>query len=176
MDPLIVARRLPRIAERAMRAAIRKGIANGGITARALVGDALAGFDARVARELGAGPRSALLFAERNRIARELRAFAERRLAARLCALRRRDVIAVGADASPFDAVVRNRRGRRYAIVLRRLPCDGTRLELLGRMRIAAKRARTPVDGVLVYDFGDASVRLLNQAGAERVYGDLRAS
>ncbi len=176
MDPLIVARRLPRIAERAMRAAIRRGLENRRLTTRAIVGDALVRFDALASREAGAGVRSALLFAERNRIARELRAFVEGRLAVRLGALPRRDILAVGKEASPFDAIVRNRRGRRYGIVLRRLPRDGTRLELLGRMRGAAKTARTPVDGVLVYDFADASVRLLNQAGAERVYGDLRAS
>ncbi len=176
MDPLIVARHLPRIAERAMRAAICKGFANGRITARAIVGDALVGFEALVSREVGAGASSALLFAERNRIARELRAFVEGRLATRLGALRPRDILAVGTRAAPFDAIVRNRRGRRYGIVLRRLPRDGRRLELLGRMRVAAKTTRTPIDGVLIYDFGDASVRLLDQAGAERVYGDLRAS
>jgi hypothetical protein len=44
-------------------------------------------------------------------------------------------------------------------------------------MRAAAKNAtRTPVDGVLVYDFVRGAALLLNQAGPQSVYRHLRAS
>jgi hypothetical protein len=178
MDPLLAADRLPRLAERAMRAAIVSALARGRMTPRALIDAALVGFEAAVMRHIGEGIRPALLFGERDRIVRELRGFIDGRLAARLGALHRRDLLALGRDAAPFDAIVRNRQGRSYAVVFRRLPRDGRRLELLRRIHVAAQmRTRTPVDGVLVYDFSAAAARLLlGQAGAEGVYRHLRAS
>ena len=159
-----------------MRAAILRALAAGRVNARTVIDDALVGFESAIAHEFGSGVRTALLFMERDRIARELRAFVEGRLAFRLSGLRRNEILALGRRAAPFDALVRNRRGARYGIALRRLPGDARRLELLRRLRVVAITARTPLDGVLVYDFGDATVRLLRQAGTEGVYGDLRAS
>jgi len=175
MDPILAAQALPRIAERAMRAAILDAVAAGRMTPRSLVDRALVGFE-RAARRSGA-LRPAPLFAERDRIARELRAFIDGKLCARLRALRRADVVAIGAPAKPFDLLVRNRRGRLYAVVFRRLPRDGRRLERFARMREAAQQAtRTPVYGVLVYDFSRGAALLLNQTGAQGVYRYLRAS
>jgi hypothetical protein len=175
MDSLLALQRLPRLAERAMCRAICGALADGRITPRAIVDRALVDFEAAVA-QLG-GVRPALLFAERDRIARELRAFVDGRLARRLWALRRPAIVAAGAAAKPFDLVVRNARGRTYAVVFRRLPRDGRRLALLQRIRATLETAtRTPVDGVLVYDFSRGRTVLLNQASAQRVHRYLRAS
>jgi hypothetical protein len=175
MDPLLAAQRLPRLAERAMREAIAGALIDRRMTPRAIVDRALVTFEAAVAR-LGA-VRPALLFAERDRIARELRAFVDGRLAARLRALRREAIVATGAAAFPFDVVVRNRRGRAYAVVLRRLPRDGRRLALLQRIRASVEtKTRIPVDGILVYDFSRGTAVLLDQTGAQRVHRYLRAS
>lgn len=158
-----------------MRAAIADALTNGQFTPRGVIDRALVSFEAAVARR--GSVRPALLFGERDRIVRELRAFVESRLAVRLRALRRRDVVAAGVAAAPFDALVRNRRGRTYAVVFRRLPGDGRRLAMLQRMRAAVQtETRTPIDGVLVYDFSRATALRLDQAGAQCVYRHLRAS
>jgi hypothetical protein len=167
MDPLLVASRLPLLGERAMRVAIARALSRGRLAARAVIDDALIGFERLVARESGVPVRAALLFAQRDRIAHELRLFSQSRLAARLGALRRNEIVALGRFAAPFDAVVRNDVGRRYGIFLKRLPRDGRRLELLRQMRAAGQTSRTPVDGVLVYDFCGATARLLDQAGTQ---------
>lgn len=174
MDPLLAAKRLPRLAERAMRAAICTACTQVHMTPRSLVDGALVRFEA-AARRAG-GVRPALLFAERDRIVRELRAFIDGRLAARLRALRRGDMLAIGRRAAPFDMLVRNRRGRVYALLFRRLPRDGRRLELFAKIRTAAKAARTPVDGVLLYDFSRGVVVRLHQTGPQSVDRYLRAS
>ena len=175
MDPLLALQRLPRLAERAMRVAIACALTEDRMTPRAIVDRALVDFETSVAR-LGA-VRPALLFAERDRIARELRAFVDGRLAGRLRGLRRSAVIAAGASASPFDLVVRNRPGRIYAVAFRRLPRDGSRLAILQRIRATLQTAtRTPIDGVLVYDFSLGKTVLLHQTGAQRMDRYLRAS
>ncbi len=178
MDPLVAVRRLPRLAERAMRAAILAAIDRGRVTPRLLVNDALMRFERAVQAEAPNGIRPALLFGERDRIVRELRGFIDGRIASRLAALPRRDLVAIGRDAAPFDAIVRNRHGRCYGLVLRRLPSDGARLAVLQRVREAAHRAtRTPLAGALVYDFASGAVRLvLDDPGAQRVDRHLRAS
>ncbi|MGD0967580.1 MAG: hypothetical protein ABR949_04765 [Candidatus Aquilonibacter sp.] len=174
MDTLLAAQRLPRLAERAMRAAIAAALARGQLAPSAVIDRALVTFEAALA---GRGVRPALLFAERDRIVRELRAFLESRLATRLRALPRRSFVASGSAAAPFDALVRNRRGRTYAVVFARLPNDGRRLAILQRMRTAGQtKTRTPIDGVLVYDFSRAVALRLDQAGAQSVHRYLRAS
>ena len=178
MDPLVAVCRLPVLAERAMRASILAAIDRGRVTPRTLVNDALMRFERAVQAEAPNGVRPALLFGERDRIVRELRGFIDGRIAARLAAIPRRDLVAVGRDAAPFDAIVRNRFGRCYAVILRRLPSDGRRLDVLQRVHAAARRTtRTPLAGVLVYDFSSGLVRLvLDDAGAQRVDRHLRAS
>lgn len=162
MDPLLAADRLPHLAERSMRAAVLGAMCHDRMTPRALVNDALIRFERAVGREATTGVRPALLFAERDRIVRELRGFIDGRLATRLAALRKRDVLAVGRDAAPFDAIVRGRRGGYFAVLFRRLPSDGRRLELLRRMRKAALAyTATPIAGVLVYDFATGRVSVL---------------
>ena len=174
MDALLAAERLPRLAERAMRAAITAELGRGSLTPRAVVDRALVIFEAAAGHR---GVRPALLFGERDRIVRELHAFLQSRLATRLRALPLRRLVAAGAAAAPFSALVRGRRGRIYAVVFARLPNDGRRLPILQRMRAAVPTAtRTPVDGVLVYDFSRGIALRLYQAGAQRVYRYLRAS
>lgn len=175
MDPLLAAQRLPRLAESVMRSAIAGALSSGRVTPRAIVHRALVDFEAAVAR-LGT-VRPALLFVERDRIARELRTFVDSRLAVRLRALRQGAIVAAEGAAAPFDFVVRNRRGQQYAVVFRRLPRDGRRLVVLQRVRAAVQTAtRTPVDGVLVYDLSRGTTVLLNQTGTQRVHRYLRAS
>lgn len=178
MDPLLVVNRLPKLAENAMRAAVIGAIDRARMTPRTLINDALMRFERAVAGDAPDGIRPAVLFTERDRIVRELRGFIDGRLATRLLALPRRNLVALGREAAPFDAVVRNRFGRCYAVVLRRLPPDGRRLEALRRIREAARDStRTPVHGVLVYDFAAGTARLvLDDAGSQRVYRHLRAS
>lgn len=176
MDPILAAGRLPRLAELAMRDAIVQALGRGRLTPRALVDEALVRFERAVARRIGGTIRPALLFTERDRIVRELRCFVDGRLCARLSALERRAFVALGASAAPFDAVVRSRRGT-YGVVFRRLPSDGRRLEVLRRARAALQKTRTPLDGVLLYDFVRARATLvLDHPGAYRVDGYLRAS
>ena len=176
MDALLAAERLPRLAQRAMRAAIVTCLAQQRMTPRALVDRALVVFESAVTNRLG-DVRPAFLFSERGRIGSELRSFVDGPLAARLRALRRVDLVAAGSRAAPFDLVVRNRRGRLYGVVFRRLPRDGRRLSLLQRICAAVQTAaRTPVDGVLVYDFSRGTALRLDQAGTQRMNRYLRAS
>lgn len=162
MDPLLAARRLPLLAERAMRSAVSAGLARGRMSPRSLIDEALVTFERAVGTQAPDGVRPALLFSERDRIVRELRRFLEGKVAARLVALRRRDVISAGTRAAPFDAVVRNRFGHAYGVVMRRLPDGLERLELLRRIHVASKQYdKTPLSGVLVYDFVSGSARLV---------------
>jgi hypothetical protein len=163
MDPILAAQRLPRIAERAMRDAAVVAAGRGRrVTPRVLINDALIRFERSVQRVAGEGIRPSLLFAERDRIVSELRRFIETRLAARLFALRRRDVLAVGAGAAPFDAIVRGKRGGSFGVVFRRLAKDGRRLETMRAMRTAAHDFQGErLTGILVYDFTTAAVRTL---------------
>jgi len=172
MDPILAADRLPKLAARAMRGAIvaaallPAGSGRAAPTHRSLVNDALIRFERGVQRIAGSGIRPALLFAERDRILRDLRVFCDSRLAARLFALRKRDVIAAGRSAAPFDAIVRGRRGGAYAVVFRRLPRDGRRLQAMRIIQRAAQQRRSgePLRGVLVYDFHAGTVRTLRCA------------
>jgi hypothetical protein len=177
VDPILAAGRLPRLAERAMREAILFALARRRCTPRALIDQALLRFERAAGRSATGAARPCVLFAERDRIVRELRAFIDSRLAARLAALHRRSLSATGRAAAPFDAIVRNRRGRTYGVVFRRVPPDGRRLELLRRAQTALEGAGTPVDGVLLYDFVRANAKLvLHQPRADRVDCYLRAS
>jgi hypothetical protein len=156
MDPILAADRLPKLAERAMRSAI---LAH---DHRPLIDDALIRFERMVQRVASDGIRPALLFAERDRIVRELTRFASSRLAARLLAVRKRDVVAIAKEARPFDAIVRGRRGGFYGVVFKRLARDGRRLEALRSIRsAAANHVVEGLRGVLVYDFTAGSVRTL---------------
>jgi hypothetical protein len=175
MDTLLAVRRLPRLADRAMRDAVVVALARGRMSPRSLVNDALMRFE-RAVRDVDEGVRPALLFAERDRIVRELRRFIEGRLAARLAALPRRDLVAAGAQARPFHAVVRARGGRTFAVAFLRLP-EGRSLDVLRRVAEARNAMKTPVDGVLIYDFGSGRVRLVSDdAGTNCVHRNLRAS
>ena len=177
MDPLLAVSRLPTLAERAMRRALLAALERGKLTPRGLINDALMRFERDVQREAPDGVRPALLFNERDRIVRELRTFVDGRFAARLAGLRPREVLALGAEAAPFDAIVENRFGERYGIVLRRLRADGSTLETLRRIDRAARRyPKVPLRGAVVYDFSSGKVRCLNQSRAQSVNGDLRAS
>lgn len=163
----MVAQRLPALGERAMREAIvQQSLGRAGDrhrpTPRGLADDALTRFERFARRFAGQDVRAAVLFAERERIVAELHAFLKRRLAARLFAVPRRDVIAVGRDAGAFDALVRGRNGGAYGVVFRRLPRDGRRLETIRSIRRAARDCRVDdLRGVLVYDFTAGSVRTL---------------
>ena len=138
-------------------------------TQRARADDALVRFEHMVQRVARDGIRPALLFAERDRIVGELQAFVTGRLASRLFAVRRRDLVAVGREAVPFDAIVRGRRGGNYGVVFRRLVRDGKRLEAMRAIRSAARAYRgDDLRGVLVYDFATATVRTL-RCGASAV-------
>jgi hypothetical protein len=156
-DPILVANRLPRLAERAMRDAILARLGR-----HRLVDDALLRFEALVQRLARDGVRPALLFAERDRIVREVSRFAKSRLAARLFAIKHSGVAAVGRGARPFDAIVHGRRGGLYGVVFRRLPADGRRLESMRAIRnAAAVYGPEHLRGVLIYDFGSGVVRTL---------------
>lgn len=167
MDPILVAKRLPKLSERAMRDAIvsvslarERGAHVAG--PRALADDALLRFERLVHRVAHAPVRPALLFAERDRILGDLQTFSRGRLASRLFAVRRRDVVCVGGAARPFDAVVRGRRGGLYGVVFRRLAGDGKRLDAMRAIRNAARAyCGEGLRGVLVYDFGSGAVRML---------------
>jgi hypothetical protein len=167
MDPLLAVSRLPKLAERAMRAAVVSSLERRPLTPRTLINDALMRFERAVQSEAPDGVRPALLFGERDHIVRELRGFIDGRVAARLAALSARDIVAAGERAAPFDAIVRNVLGDCYGVVLRRLPSDGRRLDVLRRIGNAAQRhQRTPLRGVLVYDFTSGSTRLIRDVVA----------
>jgi hypothetical protein len=170
-DPLLLAHRIPKLAERAMRDAIVARLAR-----RGLADEALARFEALVERLAHDGVRPRLLFAERDRLVREVERFAASRLARRLFSLGRRGIVAAGRGARPFDAIVRGKSGASYAVVFRRLPRDGRRLESLRAIRNAACKYAQPLSGVVVYDFTRGTARmLLTDAVAQRHDGDLRS-
>lgn len=178
MNSLEAARGLPVLAQRAMRAAILAAMDRGRFAPRAVIDDALVRFASLGARtDRGAG--AALLFAERDRIVRELRRFIDGRIATRLSLLRRRDIVALGRAAAPFDAIVRARSGAYYALVFRRVPRGAARLvHVHCAVRAMRRYDKTPLGGVLLVDFGSGGVRLirgLGDTGAEGVYGDLGA-
>jgi hypothetical protein len=166
MDPLLAAKRLPKLSERAMREAIvgvslarERGARVAG--PRMLADEALLRFE-RLVRRAGHAIRPALLFAERDRILADLQTFVRSRLASRLFAIRRRDVAAVGDAARPFDAILCGRRGGLYGVVFRRLANDGKRLDTMRAIRNAARAYRGEgLRGVLVYDFGTGTIRML---------------
>jgi hypothetical protein len=170
LDPLLVADQLPTLAERAMREAVLSGIGRARrLSQRMLIDEALIRFEGIVAQAVPDGIRPAVLFAERDRIVRDLARFARSRLAGRLFAIRYGDVTAIAREAQPFDAIVRGRRGGLYGVILRRLPRDGRRLESMRAMRGAAAAYRQAhLLGVLVYDFASGRVRTL-RCGARPV-------
>ncbi|MBV8636938.1 MAG: hypothetical protein JO322_02570 [Candidatus Eremiobacteraeota bacterium] len=159
---MLAVSRLPKLAQNAMRASVVDALERGRMTPRAVINDALMRFERDVQSEAPDGVRPALLFSERDRIVRELRGFIDGRLATRLAALRHRDVFATGGRAAPFDAIVRNRFGHAYAIVLRRIPRDGSRLDLIRRIAKAAEHyGRVRLSGAVLYDFASGSARLI---------------
>ena len=171
-DPFLAAGRLPKLAERAMRDAV---VARLGAR-RSLVDDALTRFERFVEHLSADGIRPSVLFAERDRMVRELERFARSRLARRLFSVARRDVVATGREARPFDAIVRGRNGELYAVVVRRLPAQGRRLEALRSIRNALRVFSAPIRGAIVYDFTAATMRSLSaEAAAQSVHRDLRA-
>ncbi len=180
MDPLQAASRIPKLAELAMRNAILAAIDRRRMTPRGIVDDALVRFERSVGKEAPGGIRPALLFAERDRVVRELRVFIDGRLASRLAALRARDVVALGRAAAPFDAVVRSARGQCFGVMFRRLPAGDRRLDEIRHLTTLSGvegGARTQLCGVLAYDFATGVARLLlRDAGAQRVNRHLRAS
>lgn len=147
-----------------MRSAVIAALDRRRMTPRALINDALMRFERAIQQEAPDGIRPALLFTERDHIVRELRGFIDGRVAARLAALSGRDIVSAGHRAAPFDAIVRNRFGECYAVVLRRLPSDGRRLDQLQRIGHATQRyTKIPLRGVLVYDFASGSARLIRE-------------
>lgn len=167
MDPLLAADLLPRLADLAMRRAVAAALRGGKrATLRALVDDALVRFERCLQAKAPDGVRPALLFAQRDRILRAMRAFTAARGAARLFALPARNVIASGRSAAPFDAIVRARDGRAHAVVVRAVPRDGRRLELYRRIRSAAtRRPGEPLASVVVFDLNGGAARTLRLAG-----------
>lgn len=162
MDSLLAADRFPILAERAARRAIAGALAAGRVTPRSLVNEALLRFERAVSSASPNGVRPTLLFAERDRIVTELGLFLRSRLAARIFAIRRRDLVAVGRGAAPFDAVVRGHRAELYAVAMRRLPLDARRLEVFRRIREAARLWQPHrLRGVLVYDLGSGRLTRL---------------
>jgi hypothetical protein len=166
IDSILQAQRLPALAERAMREAIvglRERAARGRApTPRVLITDALIRFE-RLAQHIGGGSvRPSLLFAQRDGIARTLRTFSASELARRLYAVPKSDIVELGRQAAPFDAVVKGRGGRLYGLAFCGLASDGRRLESLRGLRQSARRHRAgPLEGVVVYDFASGSVRTL---------------
>ena len=132
MDPLLAARRLPALADRAVRDALVGALGSSPTaTPAALADDALRRFERAVRSIAPRGVRPALLFALRDRIVRTARSC---EASGGIFRVPRRDVVALGALARPFDAIVRGRGGALHAVVWRRLPRDGRRLE---RLRVA---------------------------------------
>ncbi len=163
MDPLLAADMLPRLADLAMRRALAGALRSGKRpTLRALVDDALVRFERCVQAKARDGVRPVLLFTQRDRILTAMRAFLSARPAARLFALPVRNVIAAGASAAPFDAIVRSRDGRVHAVVLRAVPRDGRRLDLFRRIRSAAALWRSErLASIVVFDLNGGCARTL---------------
>lgn len=171
VDPLMLADRLPKLAVRAQCAAIVAGLRDRRLgSPRGLCNRALLQFESAVARAAGTGVRPALLFAERDRIVVELRRFLASRLASRLRALAPARVRAAGRAAVPFDALVLDGDGALYAIVLRRLPERGRRLQALHAVRTAAARwGGADLAAVVVYDFAGGRTYVLRALATRRV-------
>jgi hypothetical protein len=154
-DPVLVAKTLPGLGEAAMRAAVAAALAKRApITERWLANEALVRFEASVQALASDGVRPSALFAERDRIVSQLRRFAKSKLAARCFSVARRNVLAAGRNALPFDALIRGRDGAPYALTLRRLPLGPERLAVLPTAHTPANGSwREPVRGVVTYDF-----------------------
>ena len=145
MDPLLAANAIPRLADLAMRRALLATLVRHGRPQLGpIVTEALAEFERMVERKLRGSARPALLFTQRNRIVRGLKAFLSSRSAARLFGLPRRALVAAGPTAGPFDSIVRGRDGRLHAVIFRSIPSDARRLELYRRIRAAAARVGGP--------------------------------
>jgi hypothetical protein len=178
-DPVLAAKTLPELGEAAMRAAIAAALSQRHpITERWLANEALVKFEASVQAKAAEGVRPALLFAERDRIVSELRRFAKSKLAARCFGVARRNVLAVGRTALPFDALVRGRDGAAYALTLRRLPSGPERLPVLPTAHTQTEGSwREPLRGVVTYDFRTGKTSVVRftrdrraRAAADRSY------
>lgn len=163
MDALLVATRLPALAERTVRRAILSSLANRTLTPRSVIDASLLHFERAISRVAADGIRPSLLFAERDRIVRDLKRFLDSRLAIRLAALHPRNVLSRGRAARPFDAIVRGRDGRSYALVVRTLGDANRRLRLLRDVRNALAAMPNAPDGVLVYDAATAQLALVRE-------------
>jgi hypothetical protein len=184
MDPLEAAGRLPHLAQRSMRDAVCAylGVA-GRAPARRLIDSALIRMDRWLERGESAPGLAPLVFAERDRVVREMGTFLASRLASRLFALAPGRVMA-GAHAAPFDAIVGSRAGAFYGIVMRRLEANASRLQTYQRVRSAALACDRDIAAVVVYDWSSGATRVvsaarrgdrLREAGAKRHDRDLRA-
>jgi len=141
MDPLLAARCLPALADRAVRDALVGALGSQRkATPAALADDALRRFERAVRSIAPGGVRPALLFALRDRMVQLVRIARSCQASARIFRLPRRDIAALGTSARPFDAIVRGRDGALHAVVWRRLPRDGRRLEQLRAARVWAAR------------------------------------
>jgi hypothetical protein len=163
MDPLLAANAIPRLADLAMRRALLAALVRSGRPQLGPIAtQALADFERRVERKMRGNPRPALLFTQRNRIVRGLKAFLSSRGAARLFALPRRALVATGAAAGPFDTIVRGSDGRLHAVIFRSAPNDTRRLELYRRIHAAAAKAGGPaVATVTLYNLDGGPARTL---------------
>ena len=164
MDPLLAARHLPALADRAVRDAIVAALGSGRRPALpALTEEALLRFERAVQLKALDGVRPALLFAQRDRILRVVRTVCAAEVTARLFRVHRRDLAATGASARPFDAIVRARDGSLHAVVWRALPVDGRRLERLRGARAWAKRGHRAgkLAGIVVIDLHTGVARAL---------------
>lgn len=169
MDPLLAARRLPTLSDRAVRDAFVAALLSRRRPALAsLVEEALLRFERAVQLQAGDGVRPALLFAQRDRIVRTMRVLCSSEITARLFSLHRRDVIATGSGARPFDVIVRASDGGLHAVLVRRLPPDGRRLERLRAARMCAKRPHRcgPLAGVVVVDLQTGTARAMTITAA----------
>jgi hypothetical protein len=142
-------------------------------TERALANEALVRFEALVQGAAAEGVRPASLFAERDRIVSELRRFAGSKLAARCFNVARRNVLAAGDRAKPFDALLRGRDGAAYGLALRRLPAGADRLTALANARPQAggPPAET-LRGIVTYDFRSGKTHVVRFERAARRKSD----
>jgi hypothetical protein len=170
-DPVLLAKTLPQLGETAMRDAVRHVLLhrNRPPTVSALANEALVRFEALVQAAAAEGVRPAALFAERDRIVSELRRFASSRLASRCFGIARRNVLAAGAQARPFDAIVRGRDGAPYGLSLRRLPSGPERLAALPTVTPERTTGRGErISGVVTYDFRTGTTHVVRRDGVRR--------
>jgi hypothetical protein len=168
MDPLLAASRLPALADRAVRDTFVATLASRRRSALpALVREALLRFERSVALKAPNGVRPSLLFAQRDRILRAIRRLWGAEVTARLFWIHRRDIVASGTSARPFDLIVRARDGALYAVVWRALPTDGRRLERLRAARIWAKRGHRTgtLAGIVIVDLQTGLARVVTVNG-----------